>query len=141
MLSLVYISSATKLFSDDELRALLEQSREKNAQLEITGLLLYKDGNFMQALEGPDRAVVDLFGTIERDPRHHGVLELIRQRIGAREFPSWSMGFRNLRDVTLREMPGYSPFMNDPLHAAGFEADPSRAQKLLRIFRQQMQDR
>ncbi|HEX5226716.1 MAG TPA: BLUF domain-containing protein [Bryobacteraceae bacterium] len=141
MLSLVYISSARKLFSDEELKALLEQSREKNSRLEVTGMLLYKDGNFMQALEGPDRAVEELFRTIEQDSRHHGVLELMRNAVGTREFPSWSMGFRNLQDVRLREMPGYSPFMNEPLHSAGFEADPSRAQKLLRMFREHMQDR
>jgi lipopolysaccharide biosynthesis regulator YciM len=138
MVSLVYISSAIRPFSDDELKALLEQSREKNARLEITGMLLYKDGNFMQALEGPDEAVCGLYRTIERDPRHHGVLQLMRHPIEGREFASWWMGFRNLRDVTLEQVPGYSAFLNEPLHSAEFQADPSRAQKLLKMFREQM---
>ncbi len=61
MLSLIYVSSSTRAFSDADLVALLEQSQEKNARLDITGMLLYKDGNFMQVLEGPDDAVRQLF--------------------------------------------------------------------------------
>jgi hypothetical protein len=39
-------------------------------------MLLYKDGNFMQALEGDMEVVTKLAGTIERDLRHKGVLIL-----------------------------------------------------------------
>ena len=138
LLSLVYISAARRLFSEDDLKALLEQSREKNKRLGITGMLLYKDGSFIQVLEGSDEAVTGLYRTIERDPRHHGVVELIRQQTEAREFPAWSMGFRNLKDVDLQQMPGYSTFLNQPLNSADFQADPTRAQKLLRMFREKM---
>lgn len=138
MLSLVYISAATRLFSEDDLKALLEQSRKKNKRLGITGMLLYKDGNFMQVLEGSNETVTGLYRTIERDPRHHGVWELIRQQLEAREFPAWSMGFRNLKDVDLQQMPGYSTFLNRPLTSTDFQADPTRAQKLLRMFREKM---
>jgi hypothetical protein len=44
------------------------------------------------------------------------------------------MGFKNLRDVDLRQTPGYSEFMNEPLTSAIFQADPSRAAKLLLTF-------
>jgi hypothetical protein len=138
MLSLLYVSSAVRLFSRDDLKDLLAQSRKKNTRLDLSGMLLYKDGNFMQVLEGPDPAVMALFSTIERDPRHHGILRLMRQEIERREFPSWSMGFRNLDDADLRDTPGYSAFMNEPLNGAGFQADPTRAQKLLGMFREKM---
>jgi hypothetical protein len=128
MLSLVYVSSATQLFSEEDLRALLAQSRDKNKRLGLTGLLLYKDGNFMQVLEGSEDAVLGTYATIQGDPRHHGILELIRQPIQEREFASWSMGFKNLKDVNL----------NEPLNSAGFQADPSRARKLLGMFRKKM---
>lgn len=138
MLSIVYVSSAVSLFPEDDLRALLEQSRDKNARLGITGMLLYKDGNFMQALEGPEDAVTGIYTRIQRDPRHHGVIELTRQEISEREFPAWSMGFRNLDDVNLQQTPGFSTFLNEPLNGSGFKADPTRAQKLLGIFREKM---
>jgi lipopolysaccharide biosynthesis regulator YciM len=136
--SLVYVSSAKQLFSEEELKALLEQSRDNNTRLGLTGLLLYKDGNFMQVLEGPEDAVKRLYNIIQKDPRHHGFLQLLRQQIREREFASWSMGFKNLKDVNLQQIPGYSAFMNEPLNSAGFQADPSRAQKLLGMFRGKM---
>jgi Sensors of blue-light using FAD len=135
MLSLVYVSSANQAFSDGDLMVLLQQSREKNERLRITGMLLYKDGNFMQVLEGPDDAVTPLYATIESDFRHHGLIELLRRPIQAREFPSWSMGFQKLRDVDLQQTPGYSTFLNEPLNSRGFQSDPTRAQKLLAVFR------
>jgi hypothetical protein len=138
MLSLVYVSSATKLFSDEDLKALLQQSRDNNARLGLTGMLLYKDGNFMQALEGPDDAITSLYAKIRGDPRHQSVLQLIRRQIQEREFASWSMGFANLKDVDLQQTPGYSMFLNEPLNSAGFQADPTRSQKLLRMFRAKM---
>ena len=57
MFSLVYVSAAVTWFSDRELRGLLAQCRLSNAQTGITGMLLYKDGNFMQTLEGDERTV------------------------------------------------------------------------------------
>jgi hypothetical protein len=48
----VYASTALQAFTKPELQALLQEIRPKNAELGITGLLLYKDGNFMQVLEG-----------------------------------------------------------------------------------------
>ena len=52
MIALVYVSAARKLFDEAELSALLTQCRANNARLGVTGVLLYADGNFMQALEG-----------------------------------------------------------------------------------------
>jgi hypothetical protein len=52
MFSIVYVSSALKPFSKTDLLTLLEKSRENNTSLGISGMLLYKDGNFMQVLEG-----------------------------------------------------------------------------------------
>ena len=49
MIAIVYISSAVQPLSDADLEALLAQSREKNGRLKVTGILLYKDGDIMQA--------------------------------------------------------------------------------------------
>jgi Sensors of blue-light using FAD len=138
MLSLVYVSSAKQLFSEEDLKALLKQSRDKNSQHGLTGMLLYKDGNFMQVLEGPEDALAGTYAAIQGDPRHYGILELTRRQIQEREFAAWSMGFKNLKDVNLEQTPGYNTFLNEPLKSAGFQADPSRAQKLLGMFRKHM---
>ena len=138
MLSLVYVSSAKQKFSEEDLKALLQKSRDHNVPLGLTGMLLYKDGNFMQVLEGPEEAVTALYAKIEHDPAHHGVLELMRKPIQEREFADWSMGFQNLKDIKVQQMPGYSPFLNEALNSAAFRTDPTRAQKLLGMFREKM---
>ena len=70
MVFLVYVSSAVKLFSDEELVQLLEASRENNSKIGVTGMLLYKEGNFMQLIEGPEESVRSLHAKISIDPRH-----------------------------------------------------------------------
>jgi hypothetical protein len=52
---LVYVSSAIYIFTQEELLILLDQCVELNKNNGITGMLLYKDGNFMQVLEGVKR--------------------------------------------------------------------------------------
>ena len=138
MLTLVYVSTATMEFSDTQLVDLLCLCRKRNEAELITGLLLYKDGNFIQALEGPDEAVRSKFSAICRDARHRGIITLLEKPIQERRFADWSMGFRNLNDPGLRDTPGYSEFLNEPFTSDSFRADPSRAMHLLGIFRRNM---
>jgi len=135
---LVYVSSATDLFSRSDLFALLERAREKNAGLGITGMLLYRDGNFMQALEGEEAAVEALHQTIAADPRHRGMITLLRGTHPERQFPKWSMAFRDLADDEARSATGFSEFLNTPLTPGEFSADPSRAQRLMSSFKRTM---
>ena len=51
MFHVVYVSSSTQTFTQSDLQMLLQKARDKNTQLDLTGMLLYKDGNFMQVLE------------------------------------------------------------------------------------------
>ena len=44
---LIYVSSAVVPFSEQQLRDLLILARDANKTHQISGLLLYKDGNFM----------------------------------------------------------------------------------------------
>lgn len=135
MLLLVYVSSAVKPFSTSELAELLAKAREKNTRLGITGMLLYQDGNFMQALEGEEDAVRQLYNTINRDVRHHGTIVLLEEQINKRQFSDWSMGFRNLNDKDVQDLPGFSPFMNKSLKADYYRHDPTGCLRLLALFR------
>jgi hypothetical protein len=138
MFSLVYVSSATLPFSMAELLDLLARCRENNARLGVTGMLLYKDGNFMQALEGEETTVRALYARIARDPRHRNALLLLQGHREDRQFPEWTMGFRDLGSAEAVATPGYSEFLNAPLTGEEFAADPSRAQKLLLTFKRSM---
>jgi hypothetical protein len=135
MYSLLYISRESLRFTAEQLRALLEQSREKNLRLHITGMLLYRDGNFMQLLEGEESVVRSLYQAIVADVRHCNVNTLIEGPVPARQFSDWSMGFQDLKTVDLRLVPGYSEFLNVPLVKEEFTVNPTRGQELLLLFK------
>ena len=138
MFFLVYVSSATRPFSGEDLRVLLVTCRKDNTELGVKGMLLYKDGNFMQVLEGDEKAVRGLYERIAADPRHSGEITLQQGFAEGRQFPGWSMGFRDLDSPEAGSEPGYSEFLNVPLTGREFSADPSRAQELLLTFKRTM---
>lgn len=90
---LTYVSTITRPLEDAELDALVAQARANNANLEITGLLLFNSLNFLQTLEGPRNAVEQVFAAITRDSRHHGVVRVQAEDTGERAFASWSMAY------------------------------------------------
>src|SRR5262245_17373729 len=135
MISLIYVSSATRLLSEEELLNLLQLSRSNNEQIEITGMLLYKGGNFMQVIEGPEEAVTALYQKILQDPRHTGIMLLSKEPLKERQFPDWSMGFQNLDKLSPEEIPGYTPFLNEDLTSEVFRANPTRAHVVLQNFK------
>jgi hypothetical protein len=132
---MAYISTASKSFDPMELREMLKSSNVRNKEAGITGMLLYKDGQFMQVLEGPEEAVKATFDRISRDSRHHGIIVLVKGAVEERRFPGWSMAFRDLNLPDHRDVPGYSEFLNTPLTGKEFEGNPSRCEKLLLLFK------
>jgi len=138
MIRSVYVSSAVRLMTDEELLELLEMSRRNNERLEVTGLLLYQDGNFMQLIEGPDRAVVELQQRIELDPRHRQIITILREPTEERLFSDWAMSFRNLSRLVPEDWPGLSSYLSEPLNSPDYVAKPERALKLLAMFRRNL---
>jgi hypothetical protein len=137
MFYLTYVSSATELFSQQQLRDLLAVSIRNNRRIDITGMLLYKDGNFMQTLEGEESVVRQIYDKLQSDTRHHGLITLLSGPLAQRHFPDWSMGFRDLASSSVHTE-GYNEFLNAPLTGSEFADRPSRAQKLLLSFKKSM---
>jgi hypothetical protein len=74
MYSLIYASSASSVFTAEDLQRLSEVSAENNQRDGITGALISKEGTFMQVLEGDPSAVLATFARISLDSRlsrHH----------------------------------------------------------------------
>lgn len=136
--SLTYVSSAAAKLSTADLLSILQASRRNNTAIGVTGLLLYKDGNFMQVLEGEEEAVQTTHLRIARDPRHHGLITLLDAPVERRSFEDWSMGFQDLSGDAPLGVPGYHEFRSLPLVGKEFTTNPSRAQKLLLTFRARM---
>ncbi len=135
MYYLSYASVAVTPFASAELQELLLTSRRNNMQLGITGMLLYKDGEFMQVLEGEQAAVQALYARIARDPRHQRATTILEGPTDARHFPDWSMGFRDLEDPAVAALPGYSPLLDTPLDIDALVRNAPLYQRLLQSFR------
>ncbi len=99
-----YTSTMVRPLTDPELVDLLVESRARNADRGITGLLLYRRGRVMQMLEGDERVVRELYDRIAMDVRHEQVTNVWSGIAARRRFPDWTMGFEDL-DETARSIP------------------------------------
>ena len=133
--SLVYVSSASRLMNDEELEEILRVSRVNNQRDGITGMLLYKDGNVMQVLEGPDDKVLTLVEKIRHDPRHYGLQVLLRDHVAERQFNQWAMAFHKVGSAPTADTEGLSNFLDDDVAPEAFRTNPGKAYRLLLSFR------
>ena len=93
--TLIYTSTATgDRLTDEELGTILSVSRRNNRAAGVTGMVLYAEGFFVQALEGKPEAVKETFVRILGDSRHTRVLKLYKTSIPMRNFPDWPMAYR-----------------------------------------------
>jgi hypothetical protein len=93
--ALVYVSTAVRPMALPDIDRLLEVARARNAKLQVSGVLLYDAGHFMQYLEGPAAGMTLVYQSIKASTLHHGIIELLREPIATSEFPEWSMAFRS----------------------------------------------
>ena len=135
----IYYSFSQSEMSDSELEGILRIAREWNQANEITGLLIYrfnkifKRGNFLQIIEGPQKSILSAWERISTDPRHHTITVLEDGSFEERNFSAWSMGLKNLDTETLTEIPGFININNDQFWSNPNNLKPS-ALELLRNF-------
>ena len=96
---LIYTSTAKKLMTERDLQLLLRSARDKNAINEITGLLVYHDGCFLQVLEGEKEALQTCYKRISRDLRHQDCIVMFNDPVVSRMFTQWWMSYRPLEDL------------------------------------------
>ncbi len=135
MVSLIYVSYATKHMYDEDLVEILDKARTRNKPEGITGMLLYRDRYFIQVIEGEEKRVDQLFADISRDKRHSNIVVIEKTPINRRSFDQWSMGFNNLDTVDPEDHPGFSDFLSRPVTEDYFMEDTGRARNLLMAFK------
>jgi len=92
---LIYTCALTTDTGCDALKKIAEECRSRNFESGITGILLCKDGSVLQVLEGESKKVKALYKRITEDSRVINPLLLIQRHSPTREFPNWSMGYRD----------------------------------------------
>lgn len=134
MYQLVYVSEATRSLSNDELLEVLNVSRRNNPKVDVTGLLLYQNQQFVQVLEGPEAAVRETFERIKQDQRHQDVRIAIENEVTEREFGDWEMGLANVAFSDEGNIEGISDFMLDGVGTEEIFAYQSKVKTFLKMF-------
>lgn len=134
LLSIIYSSQATDVFDESDLEALLVQCRENNADTGLTGMLLYRDGRFLQVLEGPEEPLRALMDVLATDERHTGLRVLFEEPLRTRQFPNWTMGFQRADDDAAGDEPSGFRSNFDDLDRNDPTATVRALQELVRWF-------
>ena len=133
MFYLIYVSHAADGLKSSDLHDILNKAHQVNANLGITGLLLYKNKRFMQLIEGQEDTVRGLYQKILQDPRHRDLIVLQEDTEPERQFPGWSMAFRNLN-----ALPSADKLESGEIEFAdgALERHSNKATQLLHLFKE-----
>ncbi len=129
---LVYISHAAEDISYTDIRDILSVSRKNNAQENVTGLLIFREGYFLQLLEGSETAVKKILGQIMMDDRNHSLRVLIEAEGEQRLFEDWQMAFID-GDISSNETTELVEFFDTCLNAGAHQR--TLIMPILRKFR------
>ncbi len=103
MLCVAYISSARPDLTVQDMVRIATTSTRNNSKAQITGVLTYHDGLFMQIVEGEDKMVEALLKRVHKDPRHHSLREIFRLPITERHFATWGTALACVDDLPTHE--------------------------------------
>ena len=80
--AIAYVSSKNSSISEAEVHTVLKNSCNYNNKNDITGLLVYSEGNFFQLIEGEENIIKELYyNTIINDPRHKNIISFVETEI------------------------------------------------------------
>ncbi len=92
MLRIFYLSHATSAISDEQVQDILATAHRNNPAAGVTSVLVHMGGLFAQIIEGPEQAVLRLYGKIMDDRRHSDCRIIHISPANERMFQRWSMG-------------------------------------------------
>lgn len=128
---LIYSSEATGEMARTDLEQMLRESRLRNTRRDITGVLVFSDGVFLQVLEGEREDVEDLMESIGRDPRHRNLKVFHEEEIDRRAFPTWRMAYLSPRAEDVSAWAGLDGATSIESVLATVLSDPDRVPRVL----------
>ena len=96
---ILYVSEVADHCGDRETTDILRTSRTNNAKKAVTGMLVRKEQQFLQFIEGPVEVIDELFAKIECDDRHQSVKVIDQGMSTDRVFFDWQMGFADEQNL------------------------------------------
>lgn len=135
MRQVVFLSIAARPMSEAALADYVTESRFTNSRYGITGVVLFKAGSFLQALEGPDEGVLEVYRQLGSDARHARVTLISEKFISERQYTSTHVMLYNLDQLQSSGTPSVRSFARVPLTMGLLCDNPSRAHQLLLALR------
>ncbi|MBI9059275.1 MAG: BLUF domain-containing protein [Labilibaculum sp.] len=135
LIHIVYLSVSKQELSEKELADFLSVIRAKNKKLQVSGLLLYNEGMFIQVVEGEKKTVQNLFQNVKNDSRHSNIVKLLEEDIAKRSFPDWSMGFKIISNKETENIPGFSDLLKEEIASEPMPGIAEQVVILLNSFR------
>lgn len=118
LIQLVYVSSLTitARLNNSIFEEVKAHARKYNQHHNITGILCYGNGRFLQCIEGEKAQVVELQQRIFSDKRHRNIKVLLLQATDQRRFLDWRMRLLFLErwlwsPETKKQVTQLSPFL------------------------------
>ena len=96
---ILYVSEVADQCGDRETTEILKTSRANNAKNSVTGMLVRKEKEFLQFIEGPAEVVDALYDKIKVDDRHRAVKIVEEGMTADRVFFDWEMGFADEQNI------------------------------------------
>jgi len=95
----LYVSTLAPRHPPRVVAEIAGRARHVNAELDVTGLLIFDGQRFCQQLEGPQKSVLKLIERIRNDPRHVNVEVLHHGPLAGRRFQQFTLAFSTVEDV------------------------------------------
>jgi hypothetical protein len=140
----IYVSRANSDLGPGAVAGLVRAAAARNAVEGLSGSLVWHDGWFVQALEGPPAALDAAWSRIRRDPRHSAVSFRSRERALCRLFAGQGQGWgpasrpqagARVPGLVLQTGPALDPsLLREFDYAAGFPAGDFPADVLLEFM-------
>lgn len=91
--AIFYVSTAVKDLNRQEIDKILNYAKQYNNENNLTGILLYSEGNFFQVLEGEKSEVLKIYDQIQEDERHYNIIKIFSKEVPQRTFDGYEVDY------------------------------------------------
>lgn len=102
-----YVSHVSPKTSENEIVEILEHAQAYNTQNDLTGVLLYSEGNFFHVIEGEKNLIQNLFDKIKADKRHENITTIFERPIVRAAYDGFKSDFvtqhKKMENISISE--------------------------------------
>lgn len=115
--TICYMSDSTNDESMLTIKDIYKKAKLNNAKNNISGVLIYHNGNYLQVLEGNENDVNKTYERIAKDTRHKNIIKVINANVEQRIFEDYNFGFTIVRSSSeFEELNDYLNWLKNADH-------------------------